>query len=71
MVRELAELFDQQVSVLGGAWGTMVQNLTRPDIALRTRRHHLHPNVLAVATGIADHNGHAKTFIESASRKKP
>jgi hypothetical protein len=70
MVRELAEFVDQQVAVLGGARGTMIQskqlpaadyrpdghhrdtagdpdllNLTRPDIALRTRRHHLHPNV--------------------------
>ncbi len=26
MVRELAELVDQQVAVLGGAWGTMVQS---------------------------------------------
>jgi hypothetical protein len=70
MVRELAEPLDQQVAVLGGTWGTMVQskqlsaadyrrdghhrdtagdrdllNLNRPDIALRTRRRHLHPNV--------------------------
>jgi len=96
MVRELAELADQQVVVLGGARGTMVQskqlsaadcrrdghhrdttgdpgllNLTRPDIALRTRRHHRRPERLAVATGIAEHNGYAKTFIASASRKKP
>jgi methionine synthase I (cobalamin-dependent) len=95
MVRELAELVDQQVAVLGGARETMVQpkqlsaadyrrdghhrdtagdpgllNLTRPDIALRTRRHHLRPE-LAVATGIAEHNGYAKTLIASASRKKP
>ena len=28
MVRELAELVDQQVAVLGGAWGTMVQSKT-------------------------------------------
>jgi methionine synthase I (cobalamin-dependent) len=46
-------------------------NLTRPDIALRTRRHRLRPERLAVATGIAEHNGYAKTFIASASRKKP
>ena len=26
MVRELAELVDQQVAVLGGGWGTMVQS---------------------------------------------
>jgi 5-methyltetrahydrofolate--homocysteine methyltransferase len=96
MVRELAELVDQQVAVLGGAWGTMVQskqlfaadyrrdghhrdtagdpdllNLARPDIVLRARRHHLRPERLAVATGIAGHNGYAKTFIASASRKKP
>jgi methionine synthase I (cobalamin-dependent) len=96
MVRELAELVDQQVAVLGGARGTMAQskqlasadyrrhghhrgtaggphllNLTRPDIVLRTRRHHLRPERPAVATGIAEHNGHAKTFIASASRKKP
>jgi 5-methyltetrahydrofolate--homocysteine methyltransferase len=96
MVRELAELVDQRVAVLGGAWGTMVRskqlsaacyrrdgrhrdtagdpdlpNLTRPDIVLRTRGHHLRPERLAVATGIAEHNGYAKTFIASASRKKP
>ena len=96
MVRELAELVDRQVPVLGGARGTMVQskqlaaadyrrhghhrdtagdsdrlNLTRPDIVLRTRRHHLRPEPLAVATGIAEHNGYAKMFIASASRKKP
>jgi methionine synthase I (cobalamin-dependent) len=46
-------------------------NLTRPDIALRTGGHHLRPERLAVATGIAEHNGYAKTFIASASRKKP
>ena len=96
MVRELAELVDQQVAVLGGVWGTMVQskqlaaadyrhqghhrdtagdpdllNLTRPGLVLRTRRHHLRPERLAVATGIAEHNGYAKTFIASAFRKKP
>jgi 5-methyltetrahydrofolate--homocysteine methyltransferase len=96
MVRELAELVDQQVAVLGGARGTMVQskqlsaadyrrdghhrdtagdpdllNLTRPDIVLRTGGHHLRPERLAAATGIAEHNGYAKTFIASASRKKP
>jgi 5-methyltetrahydrofolate--homocysteine methyltransferase len=96
MVRELAELAGRQVSVLGGARGTMVQskqvsaadyrrdghhrdpagdpdllNLTRPDIALRTRRRRLRPERLAVATGIAEHNGYAKTFIASASRKEP
>jgi methionine synthase I (cobalamin-dependent) len=93
MVRELAELADQQVAVLGGARGTMVQskqlsaadyrrdgphrdtagdpdllNLSRP---LRARGHHLRPERLAVATGIAEHNGYAKTFIASAFRKKP
>jgi hypothetical protein len=71
MVRELAELVDRQVSALGGARGTRVLNLTRPDIALRTRRHHLRPERLAAATGIAAHNGYAKTFIASVSRKKP
>jgi hypothetical protein len=96
MVRELAELVDRQVPVLGGARGTMVQSkqlsaadylrdghhrdpagdpgllkLTRPDIALRTRRHLLRPERLAVATGIAVHDGYAKTFIASASREKP
>ena len=96
MVRELAELVDQQVAVLGGAWGTMIQskqisaadyrrdghhrdtagdpdllNLARPDIVLRTRRHHRRPERLAVAIGIAEHNGYAKTLIASASRKKP
>ena len=96
MVRELAELVDQQVAVLDGARGTMVQskqppaadyrydghhrdtaddpdrlNLTRPDIVLRARRHHLRPERLAVATGVAGHNGYTKTLIASASRKKP
>jgi hypothetical protein len=96
MVRELAELVDRQVRVLGGARGTMVQskqpsaadylrdghhrdpagdpgllNLTHLDITLRTRRHLLRPERLAVATGIAVHDGYAKTFIASASRKKP
>ena len=96
MARELAEPVDQQVAVLGGAWGTMVQssqlsaadyrrdghhrdtagdpdllNLARPDIVLRTGRHHLRPGLLAVATGIGEQNWYAKTLIESASRKKP
>jgi methionine synthase I (cobalamin-dependent) len=96
MVRELAELVDQQVAVLGGTRGTMVQSKQlsaadyrpegsppghrrrsgpaephSPDIVLRTRGHHLRPERLAVATGIADHNGYAKTLIASASRKKP
>ena len=60
MVRERAELVDQQAAVL-----------TRPDIVLRTGRHHLRPERLAVATGIAERNGYAKTLIASASRKKP
>jgi hypothetical protein len=46
-------------------------NLARPDIALRTRRRRLRPERLAVATGIAEHDGYAKTFIASTSRKKP
>lgn len=46
-------------------------NLTRPDIALRGRRHHLRPGRLAVATGIAEHDGYAKAFIASVSREKP
>ena len=46
-------------------------NLTRPDIALRTRRHHLRPEQLAVAAGIAGRNRYAKTFIASAYRRKP
>jgi 5-methyltetrahydrofolate--homocysteine methyltransferase len=96
MVRELEELADQPVAVLGGALGTTVQskqpsaagcrrdghhrdtagdpdllNLARPDIVLRTRRHHLRPERLAVATRTAEHNGYAKTPIASASRKKP
>jgi hypothetical protein len=94
-VRELAEVVDRRVAVLG-ARGTMVQperlsaaacrrdghhrdpagdpgllNLTRPDIALRTSRHHPRPERLAVATGTAEHNGYAKTFIASASRERP
>lgn len=96
MVRELAELVDQQVAVLDGARGTLVQpkqppaadyryechrqdtagdpdllNIARPDIVLGTRRHHLRPERLAVTTGVAEHDGYAKTFIASASRKKP
>jgi methionine synthase I (cobalamin-dependent) len=95
MVREPAEVVDRQVSVLGGARGTVVQpnrlsaadyrrdgphrdpagepgllNLTRPDIALRTRRHALRPGRLAVATGMAEHNGYTKMFIASASREE-
>ena len=46
-------------------------NLTRADIALRTRRHHLRPEQLAMAAGIAERNKYAKTFIASASRRKP
>ena len=73
MVRELAELAGRQVSALGGARGTMIQpkQLNRPDIALRSRRHHLRPGRPAVATGMAEHDGYAKTFIASASREKP
>ena len=94
-MRELAELADRQVSVLGGARRTTVQskqlsaahyrlgghqdragdlgllNLTRPDIALRSRRHHLRPGRPALVTGIAEHDGYAKTFTASASREKP
>jgi hypothetical protein len=46
-------------------------NLTRPDIALGAGRHFLRPERLAVATGTAEHNGYAQTFIASASRGKP
>ena len=46
-------------------------NLTRPDLELRTRRRRLRPERLAVATGIAEQNGYAKTFIATASRKEP
>lgn len=60
MVREPAELAGRQDLL----------NLTRPDIALRARRHHLRPGLLAVATGIAERNGYAKTLIASGSREK-
>jgi hypothetical protein len=60
MARERAELVDQQAAVL-----------TRPDIVLRTGRPRLRPGRLAVATGIAESNGYAKTLIASASREKP
>jgi hypothetical protein len=46
-------------------------NLTRRDIVLRTRRHHLRPGRLAAVTGIAEHNGYAAAFIASALRIKP
>ena len=93
-MRELAELVDREVPVLGGARRTMLQleqlsaadyrrdgphgdpagepgllNLTH--IALRTTRHALRLERLAVAIGIAEHNECAKTFIASASRKEP
>jgi hypothetical protein len=46
-------------------------NLTCPDIALRSRRHHLRPGRPALVTGIAERDGDAKTFTASASRGKP
>jgi len=66
MVRKRAELAGRQVAIPGGAW-TMVQ----PRQLAAAGRHHLRPEPLAVATGIAEHNGYAKTFIASASREKP
>ena len=59
-MRELAELVDQQVAVLDGARGTMVQSKQPPAADYRY-----------VTTGVAEHNGYAKTFIASGSRKKP
>jgi len=40
MVRELAELVDQQVAVLGGAWGTMVQSKQLSAAGYRRDGHH-------------------------------
>jgi len=94
MVRELAELVDREVPVLGGARRTMLQSkqfsaadyrrdgphrdpagepglLNLTHIALRTTRHALRLERLAVAIGVAEHNECAKTFIASASRKEP
>ena len=48
-----------------------IGQITRPGIALRTRGHLLRPGRLAAGIGIAVHDGYAKTFIASASRKKP
>jgi hypothetical protein len=45
--------------------------LTHPDTALRTRRHRLRPERLAVATGTAEHDGYAKTLTASASVEEP
>lgn len=40
MVRELADLVDQQVAVLGGAWGTMVQPRQLSAAGYRRDGHH-------------------------------
>ena len=63
-MREPPEPVDQQVAVLGGAWGTMVQSKQFSAADYRRDGHHRD-------TGIAEHNGYAKTLIASASRKKP
>jgi methionine synthase I (cobalamin-dependent) len=49
-VRELAEFVDQQVAVLGGAWGTMVHSKQLAAADYRRHGHHRdiagHPDLL-------------------------
>jgi hypothetical protein len=70
MVREPAELVDRQVAVLGGLGDDgSVEAVLRGG--LPSRRSPPGHRRRSVATGIAEHNGYAKTLIASASRKKP
>jgi 5-methyltetrahydrofolate--homocysteine methyltransferase len=59
-----AETADRKVEILGRAYDLLVADGFAPDDIV------LDPNVLAVATGIEEHAGFAKSFIEAAARLK-
>ncbi|MEU6154531.1 methionine synthase [Actinosynnema sp. NPDC047251] len=60
-----ADTADRKVSICGRAYDLLVQQVGfRPEDII------FDPNVLAVATGIAEHNGYAKEFIEALPRIK-
>ena len=60
-----ADTADRKVAICGRAYDLLTQEVGFPptDIVFD-------PNVLAVATGIAEHNGYAKAFIDALPRIK-
>ena len=60
-----ADTADRKVGICGRAYDLLIQQagFTPEDIIFD-------PNVLAVATGISEHNGYAKAFIEALPRIK-
>jgi 5-methyltetrahydrofolate--homocysteine methyltransferase len=59
-----AETADRKVEILGRAYDLLVEDGFAPEDIV------LDPNVLAVATGIEEHAGFAKAFIDAAPRLK-
>jgi 5-methyltetrahydrofolate--homocysteine methyltransferase len=62
--RGQADTADRKVAICGRAYDLLVGSGFAPTDII------FDPNVLAVATGIAEHNGYAKAFIEALPRIK-
>jgi len=60
-----ADTIDRKVEICGRAYDLLTQEAGFPPAAII-----FDPNVLAVATGIEEHNGYAKAFIEALPRIK-
>ncbi|MBB2941400.1 5-methyltetrahydrofolate--homocysteine methyltransferase [Actinoplanes lutulentus] len=59
-----ADSADRKVAICGRAYDLLVEDGFDPNDII------FDPNVLAVATGIAEHNGYAKAFIDALPRIK-
>ncbi len=59
-----ADTADRKVAICGRAYDLLVADGFAPEDII------FDPNVLAVATGIAEHNGYAKAFIDALPRIK-
>ncbi|BCY06833.1 methionine synthase [Actinoplanes sp. L3-i22] len=59
-----ADTADRKVSICGRAYDLLVEDGFEPTDII------FDPNVLAVATGIAEHNGYAKAFLDALPRIK-
>ncbi|WP_433829686.1 methionine synthase [Actinoplanes sp. CA-015351] len=59
-----ADTADRKVAICGRAYDLLVEDGFDPNDII------FDPNVLAVATGIAEHNGYAKAFIDALPRIK-
>ncbi|WP_305790107.1 methionine synthase [Symbioplanes lichenis] len=59
-----ADTADRKVEICGRAYDLLVESGFAPEDII------FDPNVLAVATGIAEHNGYAKAFLDALPRIK-